>query len=168
MLKPELIKLLDALTPEDVVRVQKRLSARLSRSGYEGVTAEDALSSPELFVLSALADYSQRAGIGVEGVERLRASKNFPAFREKVAGLNKLLDRQKDLDQRQRRLLLMFGFELLHEDITRNATVAASARTLMDWVHRLPAVFDSHFPGYAANGLLGITVKRQLKGVNEE
>lgn len=164
----KLYKELDALAPDDLVRVQKRIGARLSQSGLEAASADAALSSPELLVLAILADYVKRAGLGFEGVERLRAASNFPAFRQKIAGLWTFLERQK-CNQNEKRVLLRMGFEMLHEHITKTSGMAADARTLMNWAHRMPAVYDASFPGYGKNGLLGLVVKRHTKrGANNE
>ena len=158
---------LDSLDTEALIRVQKRVGARLSQTGLEAARAEEALSSPELFVLATFADYVKKAGLGVEGVERLRAASNFPAFRQKIGGLWEFIEKQK-CNQNEKRLLIRFGFQLLHEHITKSSNIAADARTLMNWVHRMPAVFDAHFPGYGRNGLLGLVVKRKLKNPNKE
>lgn len=51
------------------------------------------------------------------------------------------------------RALLRVGVRLLYEDIRRMGQ-AVSLRTLMAQIHRVPAVIDAAFPGYAASGLL--------------
>lgn len=165
--KKKLQAMLNALTDDEVANVAKWAGARLSQAGLGAPTAEAALSSPELFVLASLADYVKRAGLGFEGVERLRAASGFPAFRQKIAPLMAFIEKQRCKNQNEKRLLLLFGFELIHEDITR-LEIAADARSLMNHVHRMPAVFDSNFPGYGAQGYLGMIVQRRVKGVNED
>lgn len=162
----ELLAGLDKLTPKERTRVQARLNALRGTGQSAGVTADAALESEELFALSVLADYVKRAGLGFEGLNRLRASSNFPAFREKLPGLMKFIDKQ-GCNQNEKRVLLMYGFEMLHENITR-LNIAADARALMNHVHRMPAVFDASFPGYGHNGFLGMLVRRRITGANEE
>ena len=47
-----------------------------------------------------------------------------------------------------------FGEFVQHADLCR-MEVAVSARTLMSHIHRLPAVINKSFPGYAQAGHLG-------------
>lgn len=49
--------------------------------------------------------------------------------------------------------LLQTGLRLLYEDLLR-MDVAVSSRTMMQHIHRVPAVINAAFPGYAEAGLL--------------
>lgn len=56
--------------------------------------------------------------------------------------------------------MLMVAVKLLHADLM-DMGIAVSTRTMMAHVHRLPALINRQFPGYAASGLLKLFATRK-------
>jgi hypothetical protein len=55
--------------------------------------------------------------------------------------------------------LLKVAVELLYQDMVNWQGVAVSAHTILAQIHRLPAVLNRAFPGYADTGCLAAIVK---------
>jgi hypothetical protein len=70
---------------------------------------------------------------------------------------------QSGLDRRARQAVLHYGFTMLLDEL-RSRGMVVDGVLLMNQTHRLPACVDRAFPGYAANGMLGMLFRNRSYG----
>lgn len=150
---------ISALSSDDLVKVEKHIAFHKasSKRGKAAGTANTALSKDEINLLNEIVQFCRHNGNDMVSLEVLRASQDFVAFSQKVPAVTEWLDKAK-IGKAQRRLMLNMALGLLYEEKTK-MRLACSARVLMREVHRLPAVVDASFPGYAKAGLLQMIVR---------
>lgn len=90
----------------------------------------------------------------------------MPAFKKKVPVVMQTLASSR-LKRNETRAVLRNGIGMLYSVLTDQG-LEATSRRVMDHIHRFPAQMDKHFPGYAAAGLLALTVRAHAKNTNEE
>lgn len=149
------------LLPQDLAKVEAHIQfhkANGRRSKTAG-TANTALDEDELWVLNIIVDFMRHIGADASSLELLRQSTDFPAFAKKVPPLMAYLNQAK-LNKIQKRMLFLLALEILYSEKTRIGA-ACSARVVMREIHRVPALVDSQFPGYARAGLLAMIVRAQ-------
>lgn len=118
-------------------------------------------------MLQALIAFCVHNGNDTTSLEMLRNSQEFPAFSQKVPAIMTWMAKEK-LNKSQRRLLMHTAFSLLYAEKTR-MNLACSARVMMREVHRLPALVDAEFPGYAKAGWLALIVREEAHvGLSQE
>lgn len=147
------------MSVDEVAAVERHIAFHKSNAkrARSSGTANTALDPDELWVLSTIADFMFSVRADVTSMEMLRQSTDFPGMVQKVPPLMAFLNREK-MDRVQRRMLLGIAFEILYEEKTRLGA-ACSSRVIMRELHRVPALIDSQFPGYARNGLLPFIVR---------
>lgn len=96
---------------------------------------------------------------GVEHVSKtvLLRSQNIRTFRTKLPAVFKYLD--GIVSRVERRAILILAFRLLYDDLLAQ-NIPISSGVMIQHVHRLPAVLNKHFPGYAQSGVLRMLVRR--------
>lgn len=109
--------------------------------------------------LSAIAQAMRDAGVEYIAPHALRRGSNFPAFRDKMPALFQYLTLVGS-EQVQQLALLRVGIQLLYDNLTA-MNIAVSGRTIMQHIHRIPAVINQAYPGYASGGLLKLVVGRK-------
>ena len=104
-------------------------------------------------LLHAIAGQLRRLGSDYAhaGVLRRAAPAGFAA---KAAAVTDYLDRAAVRNRVEQAAVLAIGVELLYNEMTRQG-LAVSSRTLLNHAHRIPAVLNAAFPGYAQGGVLG-------------
>lgn len=105
-----------------------------------------------LFLLASISDVLRQNGLEFADVSMLQRSNSFASFRNKTPGLMEYLSNAAQMRQHQLAIFRL-GVWLLYKDMTSRG-LAVSARTLMNSVHRVPAVINAAFPGYASSGML--------------
>lgn len=85
-------------------------------------------------------------------VNRLKKSNQYKSFCEKVEDLKAFF---KPPTSTHFVSYLSLGFPLLVRNLQRMG-LAATSRTMMAHAHRIPAVINQAFPGYAENGMLSM------------
>lgn len=156
------------LSPDDLAKVEAHIAfhkASAKRSRKEG-NASTVLNTDELWLLGLIADFMKGSGADYTPIEMLRTSQDFPAFSVKVPPLMEYLGKAK-LEKTQRRLVVWLALEILYEEKTRLNT-ACSARVIMRELHRIPALIDSQFPGYARMGMLGMVARAHVHREDED
>lgn len=148
---------LDALSPDELETVRAKATMRLKTS-TPTTSAHARTGSNTDLVLDAIVEVLSAMGVEYVNASILRKSASFKSFNEKMPEL--FLYLEKITTQRvERRAMLRLVIELLYQDLAR-MNVATTARTLMSHAHRIPAVINNNFPGYADAGLLHWIVKR--------
>ncbi len=146
----------------DILSLLPQLSsAELARVRQETIVlmGTQAQSNPDdNLVLDAIVRTITSLGMGPCNAAVLRNGQQYPAFAKKLPRLIEYLDKVTR-DRQQQMGLLDLGFELLYHDLTKMG-VPISAWTMMNHIHRLPAIFDLHFPGYARAGMLGMLFRK--------
>jgi hypothetical protein len=77
----------------------------------------------------------------------------FPSFKGKCPSIIEYLQAAKITSKTQQWAVLLEGFRILYEDLTAMG-LATDGSMLMRHVHRLPALLNREYPGYAAGGYL--------------
>ncbi len=142
----DILILLPQLSSKELARIRQEVTALM------GVPDQGNQDDP--LVLDAIARTIISLGMGPCNASVLRKGQQYPAFSKKLPQLIEYLDNATK-DRQQQMGLLDLGFELLYKDLA-SMHVPISAWTMMNHIHRIPAIFDLHFPGYAHAGLLGM------------
>lgn len=140
--------------------LQDRIKALQQFNGHGHDHDEESSSSPEAQALDAV--HTVLKGIGVELTQPplLRKRANMPAFREDLKAVMAFLENNgAPLTRIERQTLLNFGVELLYKNMTEMG-VPISGTTVIRHFHRIPAVFNAAFPGYASAGLLRMIIRK--------
>lgn len=108
-------------------------------------------------VLESLCMMMRKVGVEQAQVSVLKSTTGYKSFADKCPAVIEFIVSAFPANHEHRgvheRGLLQIGLRLLYEDLRRMG-IAVSARTLMQHVHRVPAVVNAAFPGYAESGLL--------------
>lgn len=165
----QILAVLPSLTGEQRAAVAYRLKALDSLSGG-AATAGPSINRPLRSIAVSSDDFIDdifsavcevvlaRSGERVSPLA-LRRTAQSNALRGKVDALRVFINTAAS-SRTARRGLLAIAMRLLYDDL-RELGLPTTARTLLAHAHRLPAVLDANFPGYAAAGLLGMLVGRR-------
>jgi len=164
MTHAQIIKALAGLTSAELADVEER--ARMLRKSGIADAAPMARASERLeldgdarWVLGCVIETFKLANQDIEHEAALRRSKGYDAFAEKVSTLMVFL-RKASSSKAVRRGILMTALRLQYESLTRDM-MHMSARDMISVVHRVPAVLDAHYPGYAEAGFLHLLVRSE-------
>lgn len=157
----KLLLTLPSLTPQQRSVVTQRLKlletfSPNERNGNNGKRDND------VRVLESICTVLARIGVEYPSVDVLRKSSSFAAFQRKLPDLFKFLSRVGPARLAQD-ALLKIGLQLLYYDIVSFKDATVSAHTLMSHIHRVPAVINRAFPGYASSGLLNYILDEQKR-----
>ena len=150
----EVIKRLPGLTREQLRAVRDRTCFLYdtTKSGND--------TSDELLALECVSNVLKSKGLEFASPAILRKSAVYDTFRtDKVPAVSAYLERAK-LTRNETRAIIQIGLCLLITDMQR-MDLMASARTILSHFHRLPAVLNYAFPGYAEAGFLGQIIRRK-------
>jgi hypothetical protein len=157
------LRLIDALPRAELERVRNHASARLA-FGLAGTGRATKTESLVNALVTIIADECHRQGIDVRASStRMAKGRAFPAFKAVVEGpqgIGVFLQRASNKSQVRLLALARLSIELLIKNLL-DMGVAVSAGTLMRHIHRIPAVLNRAFPGYAAAGMLHLVVRKE-------
>lgn len=111
-------------------------------------------------VLSEIAGHLREQGIEFVSVSMLKKVQGFGKFAEKIPAVM-IFFRKITTNRVKLRALIRIAIALLYKDLAR-MNISASTRTMMNHFHRVPAVLNRNFPGYAQSGLLGLLLQEPL------
>lgn len=114
-------------------------------------------ASDGVFVLDVMREVLAHNGIEFPNLPRVRSSSDWTPFAEKSEDVM-LFIRTHIRETNKQRAMLKMGICLLYNNLC-SMNVPISARTVMRQIHRVPAVINRAFPGYAVCGLLHVVVK---------
>ena len=155
-------RLILGLSPAELQEVRSRCALIMQGGAATAPTASAAKASTPAdadtdLILEVISDFLREQGIEYAGVQKLKGMANFRAFAEKVPESMKYF-RSASRNRTKQRALIRMGCRLLFQDMNR-MSISPSVRTLMNHWHRVPAVINRSFPGYAHSGLLGLLVR---------
>lgn len=158
----EVVSLLPKLSSDEKKRIVERLKAEGNVTGFEAAHRE----TDERMVVDALCEIVNSNGLGPVHPTAVRRFSGYKAFTAKLPDLVAFLT--KNIRTRNsRRMALELGFRLMLADF-RKRQIPPALPTIMAQVHRIPALLDSAFPGYAANGLLNWIGEQERVNVRQE
>lgn len=148
------------LDPDELSHLKRRIDTMLTAAGRKTsghlIPSKDH-DADEHWMLAEICSVLQSRGLGVLYPARLRTMRGMDAFREKLPALAGYIKRAAP-KQIQRRAIFRLGVELLYDNLVE-MNVPITEVTLLGHIHRLPAVLDVHFPGYAASGMLAWIIR---------
>lgn len=108
------------------------------------------------------------AGLGVERCNRsqLLGCAQYQSMRQKMPELMDYM-RRGGSERVVLGAMLRLGIELLYRDLAAQ-DVPISSRVMLNHVHRLPAIFNRHFPGYAEAGMLHWIIRQESGHVRQK
>lgn len=121
---------------------------------------------PVHMVLDVVHRLCRDHGLESRPLEALRASQGYASFAEKVPQVLASLG-AKEFNLVELRTLLRLALGLTLEELLTMG-VPVSASVLMNHVHRVPGVLDTHFPGYREAGMLKLVVRSSDSGGDGE
>lgn len=156
------------LNDEELAKVEIAIAARRSIGGKMSKTETLTTGLPPevLMVLETLADFMKDNGADPAPAGMLAKTSNFSGFKKKVPAIVESM-KASALKKNEARAVLRSAMSMLYERLTDQG-LDTTSRRMMDHIHRLPALLDVHFPGYAKAGLLRLTVRKHSKNANEE
>jgi hypothetical protein len=157
----DIIAVLPTLSTADreKLRTHLKLLDSLSTDRTGPVTNGASPDNDAQFVLEAVAATLASQGLEHTPPAMLMKSPAYPAFKEKLPGLMQYLAGAAST-RTQQRALLELAVKLLYKNLNE-MNLAISARTILSHIHRIPAVMNQHFPGYAQAGMLSWIVRSQ-------
>ena len=166
--KDNISQTLPELSQKELRELRARIDFLLrGRPGWapkpmNGNGAGNGAQDPVLMVLEAIHRLCRDHGLESRPLEALRGSHGYPSFAEKVPQVLSSLG-AKEFTVLELRTLLRLALGLTLEELTHMG-VPVSASVLMNHVHRVPGVLDTHFPGYREAGLLKLVVRSEGDG----
>jgi hypothetical protein len=150
----EVIKRLPGLNREQLRAVQMRVGflSTMAKSGDD--------TSDELLALECVSSVLRSKGMEFAAPSVLRKNAAYDSFRtDKVPAVMAYLQKAR-FTRNETRAILHLGLGLLIADMQRMG-IMTSARAVMAHFHRLPAVLNHAFPGYAEGGALAMIIRRK-------
>lgn len=147
-----IIDLLPQLSAEELNSVSSRISA------LRNISSPRSMDNDENWALQCVCDVLASIGVEYPLVGTLQKVIDRPTFRVKLVEINHFFNKSK-LNRIERRAVLMIGIELLYTNM-QEIGIPVSSRTLILQFHRIPAILNKNFPGYASCGFLGMLITR--------
>ena len=150
---------LDNLSIDELILLEKEIQQKLkpARQFLPDVTSSSE-SNEANDVLSLICDVLQSMGVEYPVLSVLQRNAGFKAFKEKLPGLFRYLQKS-GLNKNEQRAVLRVGILLLYENLMQMGLPISAAR-VMQHTHRIPSILENQFPGYASAGLLRMLVSR--------
>ena len=152
----EILKVIPTLSIDEINKIQSGIQAAKAL-GVNGTAHEESNSDTDL-ILSSISDTLLSMGTENCNPWILKRSSQYKAFKEKVPYLIKYLDRAGIKTKINRQAILSIAIKLLYQNLI-DMNQSPSSRTLMAQIHRIPAVLNQHFPGYAGACMLSWVIK---------
>lgn len=147
------------LSDDQLKQLQARITALRQFSNSTDIASPDnTKDGGHSIVLDAIIEFFASKGQHWTAAQ-IRRHANYPSFRDVKAPALMAYVRETKLSKNEQRALLSLGIELLYGNMQKIG-VPITPTVLMNSVHRIPAIFDLHYPGYYDSGLLSMIVKR--------
>lgn len=140
----------------------RSFASMLIGNGLSAKSAPDEAKSEDMHRMLLEIICAQMKLVGADFSSHVMLSKT-PAYRAFQRKLDEqLLEFMRAAVEKNRislRALFSLAVDLLYQNLVA-MSVPVSARTMMNHIHRIPAVLNAAFPGYAAAGMLNLVVRR--------
>ena len=142
------------LTPKQASAALQRFKLGVKTSPKEHAGKQDFGDR----VLAAIVTVLIKAQVESPSASNLRKSAAYAQAKSKLQDLQNFIEKtsQSKLVQDQ---ILKEGIFLLYHDLLQWQKIAISSHLVLRQIHRIPAVINRHYPGYAASGMLTKIVK---------
>ena len=154
----EILERLPALSKAEMQQVKARVTV-LSQGPSGQVNHAD---TDVLLVLSVIQAVMFSRGADMTTVAGLQRAAQYRSMADKVPALVGYLHRAGIKDRIEVRAILSIAVDLLYRDLTQMG-LTTSSRTIMQHLHRIPAVLNKQFPGYAKMGWLGMLLRTKQR-----
>lgn len=155
------IDLVGRFGPEEWAEFNRRIKPlRQLDKGAPGIDLREVGNLDADLIAQMIVTTLQNMGVEFTSVKTLSISSEYKTLAEKAPEVMQFI-RQAVKARNQQRALLSLGITLLYENMTK-AGYTTTARSLMNNIHRLPSIFNQHFPGYAKAGMLGMVLKEKV------
>lgn len=111
----------------------------------------------EHLYVSIVLEQMKARGIDLTGGDRLRKTRGWASFYERIDGLNKFFSREP-FTRREKIALLHIGVDLLIDALHYQGIPVSSANLLINY-HRMPGLLDAAFPGYSEKRALRLVLR---------
>jgi hypothetical protein len=105
-----------------------------------------------------------RGGIPVATTDMMNGA-HYDAFKNKLPRVRVFISQVGS--KTAQRALFKLGLVLIERSMRANS-VAPTYTALMGQIHRIPGLINREFPGYAANGMLKLIIRKEDKHVRKE
>lgn len=150
-----ILPLLPRLDADDLATLKAAIKAIPGGGAADMEQPADAFEHDALECISTVL---RGLGCDYASASVLRSNSAAPSFRKKLPRIVEFLEHTK-LSRLERNALFSIGVECLYRNLIA-MSVAVSPGTIMRHIHRLPAVLNQSFPGYAEAGLLRVAVNK--------
>lgn len=144
------------LPPAERLKLLQQTKALVGAAPIDQIETHD-----DLFALRCICDMLRDSGTETFGFERYKKHAQWRSFCAKVPAVLQYV-RQAGSQRVMQRKVLTFGLRLLYKQMTRDG-YPVTGITMLAHFHRVPAVLEQAFPGYAKSGLLGLIFKGETK-----
>lgn len=162
----DILKTIPTPKPDEVERVRQAcalaLSMTLLPAAGSARISQGKRDSIDV-VISAVHTASQELKIDMGGPAMLRRRLRIDEARAICNSLVKYAEDAQVGNVHAQERLLALGFRLLYDDLAAMGIMAVTPRVLMTHASRIPAIFDRHFPGYAAAGWLRMALRTETR-----
>jgi len=155
----QIIDLLPKLDSDELSELRKRITALSSLGGSPEVDGKaGALRDTRAeMIMEAINHVMSSLGADSASVFVMRRTADYPRLKQKVDSLFEYMRKITGNRVEQQHLLNM-SVEMLYQDLVELG-IPVTALTIMRHIHRIPAVMNKQFPGYAEAGVLSMILK---------
>lgn len=115
------------------------------------------INNDDHHLLVMVSEYMRRRGVDFMSPNVLMQDSGFGAFKRKVPSVMEFM--HKLGGKHEQNMAITMALDLLYHDLTMNLNRAATSKLMMAHIHRLPAMLNRAFPGYAQSGMLKLIMK---------
>lgn len=151
--------LLRHMTDDELIQIASAARS-LVAMGQRPADAVVTITDSSDWLVQCVFDVTRSLGVGTF-MAQLQTTAKEKAVRQKIEEAKIFIERQAR-SKTERIALCRVGIRLLYDSL-RWMDVPVTGSVLLRHLHRLPAVFDRHFPGYAASGMLQMLIKAEMR-----
>jgi hypothetical protein len=157
------IRATSGLTSSELQELRAHISVLLQLGPGSADRAVALPDAPEELVM--IAQHGRDKGGRLIPTTDLMRAKQYDTFKSKLPRVRAFI--QQVGSRTAQRALFKVGLVLLERDMMQRR-MAPSYMSFMNELHRIPGLINREFPGYAANGLLKLIIRREDKHVRKE
>lgn len=150
-------QLLNSLSQNELQECKQHINMLLAVKKH--APPNNGQGNDELLILDAIVQTLESLGVEFTSSTTLQHRNAYSAFKKKAPDLLRYV-KHHTKTRNEARKLLRWGAEMLYRDLTQMG-IAVSSSTIMNHIHRMPAVINKNMPGYAtAGGIQWLLTKR--------
>lgn len=158
----EIVGSLPSLNADELKDLKKRIGTFVSVGAGASVISSPRDMSDEELCCQVILEIIALRGIGRISVSQLRATSGYNQFGKKVVLVMKFIrEAIPGVRLHEQRVLLHLGVRMLCDNMN-HLHVPITYGQVLRWFHRIPALINRAFPGYAACGLLGLVIAQEI------